>query len=230
MAMLPGCATQIGHDQIFEALTKDYPNDASFWYHRGCSHADLSLFLVEINQLTKADEQLRMAAYAYEQACRLDPHDHRYPNSLATLWLNSNNPTDRSKPEVVEFARKARDMEPGIRDSWNILGAAFYYAGDWKAAAESLETSLHLRPTSLAYRAGQDDCFCRFFLAMAQWKLNNKTQARHNYDLAVKWMNENMPDCYGVVRFRDRAAEVLGIATAKDAQARPAQPDPAFPD
>jgi hypothetical protein len=46
---------------------------------------------------------------------------------------------------------------------------------------------------------------------MAQWKLNNKTKARQHYDLAVKWMNENMADSYGVLRFRDQAAEVLGI-------------------
>ena len=46
---------------------------------------------------------------------------------------------------------------------------------------------------------------------MAQWKLNNKTQARQNYDLAVKWVNENVPDAIYWLRLRDQAAEVLDI-------------------
>ena len=65
---------------------------------------------------------------------------------------------------------------------------------------------------------------------MAQSKLGNNTLAREHYDSAVKWMKENMPDSFGVLRFRDEAAEVLGIATTREPQERPSQPDPGFPD
>ncbi len=196
---------------LFDALIEDYAQEPSFWRQQGGSHQDLGLLFLEMNEPAKAAEQARMATHAFEQACLLDPSDSRYPNCLATLLVTSNDPSDRSNPKAVEYARKACDLEPRSKDNWNMLGAALYYAGDWKAAAEALETSLQLRHAKLAYRAESDDCFCRFFLAMAQWKLNNKTQARRNYDLAVKWMNENMPDRYVALRFRDRAAEVLGV-------------------
>jgi serine/threonine protein kinase len=196
----------------FETLTKDYQKDASFWNQRGHTHNRLSMHLLEMNEPTKAAEQLQMAAYAFEQACLLEPSDPRYPNNLATVLVNSNDPLDRSNPKAVEFARKARDLEPGFKDSWNILGAALYYAGDWKAAAEVLNTSLQMKkPTILTYRVDGEDCFCRFFLAMAQGKLNRTTQARQNYDLAVKWVNENVPDAIYWLRLRDQAAEVLDI-------------------
>jgi tetratricopeptide (TPR) repeat protein len=215
---------------LLEILTKDYQKDASFWNQRGHTHNCLGSLLLEMNEPTKAAEQLRMAADAFEQACLSDPSDPRYPNNLASVLVNSNDPSDRSNPKAVKFARKALDLELGIKDNWNNLGAALYYAGDWNAAAEALNTSLQMKPTVLAYRADGEDCFCRFFLAMAQGKLNHTTQARQNYDLAVKWMNENMPDFIYWLRLRDQAAEVLGIATANGAQARPRQPGPGFPD
>src|SRR5262249_41918671 len=111
-----------------ELLTKDYPKDASFWNARGHTHNALGSLLLEP---TKVAEQHRMAALAFEQACLLDPSDPRYPNNLATVLVTSNDPSNRSNPKAVEFARKARDLEPGIKDNWNILGAALYCAGDW---------------------------------------------------------------------------------------------------
>jgi hypothetical protein len=58
---------------------------------------------------------------------------------------------------------------------------------------------------------------------MAQGKLNNKTQARQNYDLAVKWVNKEMPDRIYWLRLRDQAAEVLGIKgrAARDIEVPP---------
>jgi tetratricopeptide (TPR) repeat protein len=208
---------------ILEILTKDYQKDPSFWNQRGHTHNSLSMLLLEMNEPTKAAEQLRIATNAFEQACLLDPSDPRYPNNLATVLVNSNDPLDRSNPKAAEFARKARDLEPGIKDSWNILGAALYYAGDWEAAAEVLNTSLQMKPTVLAYRADGEDCFCHFFLSMAQLKLNHKTQARQNYDLAVKLMNENFPDYIYWLRLREQAAEVLGIKgrAVRDIEAPP---------
>jgi tetratricopeptide (TPR) repeat protein len=196
---------------IFDALTQEHPEDASLWFMRGGCHADLSLRLVEINHLPEAAEQRRLGAHAFEQAQRLNPNDHRYPNSLATLWLNSNDPADRSRPEVVAFARKALELDQGNKDNWNMLGAALYYAGEWQLAVRTLETSLRLEPTSRSYRADSDDSICRCFLAMAQWKLGNKTEARQNYDRAVQWIDSNNSPAIGNIRFRKRAAEVLDV-------------------
>jgi serine/threonine protein kinase len=135
---------------VYEIFTKDYQKDPSFWNQRGHTHVGLGSLFLEMNEPTKGAEQLRMATHAFEQACLLDPNDPRYPNNLATTLVNSNDPLDRSNPKAVEYARRARDLEPGFKDSWNILGAALYYAGDWKAAAEVLNTSLQLKPTALA--------------------------------------------------------------------------------
>ncbi len=50
-----------------------------------------------------------------------------------------------------------------------------------------------------------------YFLAMAQWRLGQKEQARKWYDQAVRWMEKNKPQDKELRRFRDEAAELLVI-------------------
>ena len=72
-----------------------------------------------------------------------------------------------------------------------------------KAAIAALEKSVTLR------KGG--DSFDWFFLAMAHWQLGEKGEARKWYDQAIDWMDKNQPKNEELVRFRDEAAELLGI-------------------
>jgi serine/threonine protein kinase/tetratricopeptide (TPR) repeat protein len=196
---------------LFQALTRDYPTDAFYWNQLGHCHGGLYLLLLEMKKPTRAAEQLRMATSAFEQAKLLDPNDWRFPNNVATMLVTSKDPVVRTQPKAVEMARKAVNLEPAIKDNWNILGIALYYAGDWHRAVAALEQALRLQPTALAYRAEQDDCMCLFFLAMSHWRLGNKPQARQMYDRAVEWLEKNGYDDFGLRRFQTEAAELLGI-------------------
>ena len=62
---------------------------------------------------------------------------------------------------------------------------AQYRAGDWKAAAEALETSLTLQDGG--------DASDWLFLAMARWRLNDRTVARRWYDKARSWIEQHKP-------------------------------------
>jgi tetratricopeptide (TPR) repeat protein len=86
---------------------------------------------------------------------------------------------------------------------WNTLGVAQYCAGNWKVAITALEKSMELR------KGG--DSFDWFILAMAQWQLGQKDEARKRYDQAVAWMDKNRPQNKELRRFRAEATELLGV-------------------
>ena len=59
---------------------------------------------------------------------------------------------------------------------------------------------------------------------MAHWQLGHKDEARTWYDKAVEWMDKNQPKNEELLRFRDEAAKLLGIAepaTSTDAAPQP---------
>ena len=72
--------------------------------------------------------------------------------------------------EIVAVAQKAADWAPKDSACLNTLGIAQYRAGNWKAAAKTLEEG-----TSLA--AGGNGV-ALIVLAMADWKLGRESDAR----------------------------------------------------
>ena len=53
-----------------------------------------------------------------------------------------------------------------------------------------------------------------FSLAMAQWPLGEKEQARKRFHQAVLWMDKNQPQDAELRRFRAEAAALLGMQDA----------------
>jgi hypothetical protein len=81
---------------------------------------------------------------------------------------------------------------------------AYYRIGDWKNASAALEKSETLAPGRFTDING-------FFLAMSQWQLGEKEEARKWYDKAVAWMEKNDPKNEELRRFQAEAEELLGI-------------------
>lgn len=50
-----------------------------------------------------------------------------------------------------------------------------------------------------------------FDLAMCLWHLGEKSEARTFYDRSAAWMDERVPDHPAGIRYRQEAAELLGI-------------------
>jgi tetratricopeptide (TPR) repeat protein len=108
---------------------------------------------------------------------------------------------------AVECAKKAIEIAPDAKYTWNTLGAAYYRAGEWDKAVAALEKSMEIRQGG--------DSFDWFFLAMAHQKLGHENQARRWYQQAVEWMEKHAPQDEELRHFRPEAEEVLGIRETK---------------
>jgi serine/threonine protein kinase/predicted Zn-dependent protease len=124
-------------------------------------------------------------------------------NELAWILATSMDPKLRDPQRALELAKKAVDLAPRKGDFQNTLGAAYYRVGDWQGAVSALEKSTELR------KGGESTDW--FFLAMAHWRLGNKSQSRACYDRAVQWMEKNKPQDQELRRFRSEAAALLEI-------------------
>jgi serine/threonine protein kinase/tetratricopeptide (TPR) repeat protein len=107
--------------------------------------------------------------------------------SLASLlndraWqLVTGDPKFRDPGRALDLAREVAVLDPNNAAYRKRLGAAYYRAGNWKAAAQALEESRQLNPH---YR---NDSAILFFLSMARGRLNENEQARACYDQAARW-------------------------------------------
>jgi tetratricopeptide (TPR) repeat protein len=138
-------------------------------------------------------------------ALRLNPNQSAdLYHSFAWLLATYPDPTLRDAAEAVELARRVVDLSPASKASLNTLGVALYRAGEWQAAADYLVQSEILDP-------GHNSSFNFFFLAMAHWQLGQKDKANELYRQAVEWMEANAPRDSELLRFRQEAAELLGI-------------------
>ena len=133
----------------------------------------------------------------------LSVNDTAVLNNLAWLLATCADAQLRNPSEAVTLAKKAVELEPKNGMWWNTLGAAHYRAGDWKAAIAAMNKSMELR------KGG--DSFDWFFLAMANWQLGKKEEARKWYDKAVQWMDKNQPKDEELRRFRSEAEELLAV-------------------
>jgi WD40 repeat protein/serine/threonine protein kinase/tetratricopeptide (TPR) repeat protein len=139
----------------------------------------------------------------YRDGLQRSLHTPQSVNNTAWRLATDANPANRDPALAIELARLAVAGEPKQGMWWNTLGAAQYRAGDWKAAIEALNKSMELR------KGG--DSFDWFFLAMANWQLGKKEEARKWYDKAVQWMDKNQPKDEELRRFRSEAEELLGM-------------------
>jgi tetratricopeptide (TPR) repeat protein len=123
-------------------------------------------------------------------------------NHLA--WLLTNDPDGKMKvARAIELAKKAIALSPKRGRHWNTLGVAYYRAGDWKAAKAALERSLELPDLEPVYDW--------LFLAMTEWRLGHKEEARKWRDRSVRWLHEHQPKNEEVRRFQVEAGELLGV-------------------
>ncbi len=94
---------------------------------------------------------------------------------------------------------------------------AHYRVGHLDDALAALQKSMELgNGSDRSYICS--DCF---FLAMANWKLDKKAEARGFYDRAVAWMNKNQTNDKELIQFRAEAGKLLGIANNDEVEAAP---------
>jgi tetratricopeptide (TPR) repeat protein len=181
----------------WEKLTHDLPNSTFIASHLRQCQFNLAGLLAANGRPEEADR-------AYSRLLKLAPRNAVGHNDLAWLLATCPDSKFRDPKRAVELAKKAVELDQNAGTNWNTLGVAHYRAGDWKAAIEALKKSDELLK-------GKELSFNAFFLAMAQWRLGNKAEARKWYDQAVQWMEKNQPKNEELVRFRAEAEKLLEL-------------------
>ena len=108
--------------------------------------------------------------------------------------------------DYFEAAKKGVELTPQSDLAWLVLGWANYRVGEHKASIAALEKSISL---NMAAKGGSPSHW--FFLAMANWQLGNKGEARRWYDQAIARMDKLPVQDGDLQRIRVEAEEVLEI-------------------
>ncbi len=177
-------------------------------------YGNLAGFLSDSGRWAEAEAEYRKAVKIMEEQARRPRVSGKGRASMAAgtynafAWFLVTRPDVLSRDPIkaVALAKKAIEISPQAGSFWNTLGIAHYRAGEWNAAIAALEKSMKL--------AKGGDSADWFFLAMANWQLRQKQQARKWYDQAVQWMDKNKPKDEELGRFRSEAAELLGLAAS----------------
>jgi tetratricopeptide (TPR) repeat protein len=171
-------------------LNREFPNAYADWL------ANETLSLADLLIVTGRREEAEklMAVQTPEQL-----------NGVAWRLSTDADPNNRNPALAVILAKLAVARAPSEGYIVNTLGTAYYRAGDWKAAIETLKEADHL------YQ-GQQFSSDAFFIAMSHWQLGEKEAARKWYDAGAHWMVKFAADNDEQRRFRAEAAGLLGLA------------------
>jgi serine/threonine protein kinase/WD40 repeat protein/Tfp pilus assembly protein PilF len=116
----------------------------------------------------------------YEAALERDPDLAAAWNNLA--WLRVTGPARvRDAAFALRLARKAVALRPNDPASLNTIGVVYYRLGQCENAAAALQAAIK------ASRPDGGTAWDLFFLAMAEHRLGNTTQARAHFDQALRW-------------------------------------------
>jgi tetratricopeptide (TPR) repeat protein len=154
------------------------------------------------------------AITAYEQAIKLEPNFASAYTDLAMIHTNRPDADHRNTRRAVELAAKAVELERQASKRWTALGIARYRESQWQEARSAFDKSLQLGTNSQGGELPWPDAIDWFFLAMSNWQLGQKEQARQCYDRAVQGMEKGQTwqtDVAQLHRFRAEAEELLEI-------------------
>jgi tetratricopeptide (TPR) repeat protein len=218
----------VGRHQVAEAVSRqamdfysklyaDFPNNPGYRASLSEGYAHLVELLVSRATLVEKDSKLSQAesgaaAQAYrvqasellqDQARRGLPNPAAFLNNSAWRLATDPKPDHRQPALALELAKLAHQHAPDQGYIVNTLGIAYYRAGDWKAAIETLKDADEL------YQ-GQHFSSDAFFIAMASWRSGDKDAARKWYRAAARWMDKFAAGDTEQRGFRTEAAGLIG--------------------
>jgi tetratricopeptide (TPR) repeat protein len=197
--------------RIHESQVANYPN---VWFFR----LELANLEFDFGQLlrTRGDLVGRTSALrrAVELSERLVSEQPQFPslggslaffsNELAWLLVIDAHPQSCDTARAIALAERATSQMPGNGYYMNTLGVAYYRAGRWQIAVETLRGSQKLNgDRALGYDG--------LFLAMAHWRLGHKEDALYWYNRAIAWIETHDRKNQEFVRFRAEAEALIGL-------------------
>ncbi len=142
------------------------------------------------------------AIVEHREALRLQPDAAHAHNNLAWALALSSSRRPGDIDEALRRIRRAIELEPKYGGFHGTLGTVEYRAGHWEKAVAAFRISIK--------RQKGGDAYDHFFLAMAQWHLGRKDDARSWFDKGVAWTLANRPGDILLLNFWAEAAELLG--------------------
>ncbi len=202
---------------IREKLVTDIPDVPVHTDDLASSYYSLGVWLTEAGRADEAGVTFRKALALWEQLMAPSPRTRACERNLA--WMLATCPVleFRNPQRAVTLVRSSMQHEGDTARHWCLQGIAHYRAADAPAAIASLRKSMDLANTA--------DAKPWLFLAMCLQQQGDHTQARQWYDKAVAWIDKVHPGDESYARFRDEAAQVLGVVARGDDLSRgPASP------
>ena len=197
----------------WEEMAADYTKVISLHPYGWGGWERRSVAYAKLGQYEKAIADYRKAVEVAMESTREFPKEPEYPSSrlascanrLAWGLVTSPDVSRRDAATAVELAEKAVQAKAEESTYWNTLGAAYYRAGRFEDAIRALRKSIEL---GTSRHRGTD----LFFIAMAEFQLGMKEEARESYNEAVEWRGRHKPGDEELERLGAEAAELLGIA------------------
>jgi tetratricopeptide (TPR) repeat protein/serine/threonine protein kinase len=195
--------------RVADEMPRDFPEDCDAYLLAAKLLARCVQLAEQDSHLTVAARQSATDTYRQRQQALLDQavqHSADKANAHNNVaWFLAISPDAKiqNPDQAVRLAQKAVTLAPQNGNFWGTLGTAYYRTRQWQDAVAALEKAMHLKSGA--------DSFNWFFLAMAHQQLGDPAKARHWYDQAVEWMDQNKPQDEELRLFRAEAAALLGI-------------------
>ncbi|HEV3167063.1 MAG TPA: serine/threonine-protein kinase [Isosphaeraceae bacterium] len=155
---------------IYQKLTSDFPALKEYSDLQANIRLQLVSFLILAGKIKHAAQELALAASNLSSP--------EVSNQIA--WILATTPGFGPKEHelAVKLGKEIIAAKPDERNYWNTLGVALYRLGAWTDARSALERSMHL--------CGGGDPYDWYVLAMVEWQLDHKDQARQWFDHATQ--------------------------------------------
>jgi serine/threonine protein kinase/tetratricopeptide (TPR) repeat protein len=138
-----------------------------------------------------------------EQRRLLEPNNAQVANDLA--WCLGNCPDSRYRDQkrAVELAELAVQLVRSSFDYWNTLGVVRYRASDWAGSVKATLNSMR--------RYDSRELVDWFVLAMAQWRLGERSRAEQLLIYAERRLSRSSNRDPDLLALRDEARALVGI-------------------
>jgi len=137
-----------------------------------------------------------------EQRRLLEPNNAQVANDLAWCLGNCPDLRYRDQKRAVEMAELAVKLVPGSFNFWNTLGVVRYRASDWAGSVKATLNSMR--------RYASRELVDWFVLAMAQWRLGEKSRAEQLLKHAERRLSKSSNRDPDLLALREEARALVG--------------------
>jgi tetratricopeptide (TPR) repeat protein len=189
--------------EFSDALAARSPTLVGYRFHTAYWHNALGGLMTAMSRSPEATNAYRCATAQYRVAIELNPNHVPSLKNLAWILATAPDHQLREPQSAVLLAERAVGLTPTSANTWSILGAARYRAGDHLGAVVALQKS-----DELGHGGGPSPN--ALLLAMVRWKLGEHDEARRWYATAVEGM-KTKPNDVELRLLCSEAATLLGL-------------------